>query len=204
MAQVRFWWPGFRRRLLASLARTDPVPQIGLCGFPLAFFSWEFSPMRAAGATFSSATTLWAGITCSALDPAVCAVGVGLLMFDSADVEPETWPLAEPVLGVKWVSDGLAEGGELGALLCEALPLEEELAAEVVEMLGGALGADVGVGLGAALGGGLLGALDSWCCAKAIEEKRRTARQRLESRIRHLIPTGPEPTGAGRGCPGLF
>jgi hypothetical protein len=86
-------------------------------------------------------------------------------MFDSGEVEFETWLAGELGFGAKWLSVRLAGGGELEALLCETLAAEEELEAEFVEALGAGLGAGVGAGLGlgmgAALGGGLLGALDS-------------------------------------------
>jgi hypothetical protein len=89
--------------------------------------------------------------------------------------------------------------------VCETLALDEELAAEFVEALGAALGAGLGAGLGAALGGGLggglLGALGSWCCAKTTEDNSRiAARERLESRIKHLVPTEPYPSNRGWGA----
>ena len=95
--------------------------------------------------------------------------GAGLATFDSDDVEPEKWLVVEAALGALWLSGALITGAELGALVCEALALDEELGAELVETLAGALGAGAGAGLGAGLGaalggglgGGLLGALDS-------------------------------------------
>lgn len=118
-----------------------------------------------------------------------------------------------PELGATWTTGALTEGGELGALGCGTLTLGAILGAGLGAVMGGALGAGAGAGggagagagatLGAGLGGGLLGALDV-CCAKAMEENSRTAaRQRLESRIKHLLPT-ERILIQGWGCPDLF
>ena len=61
----------------------------------------------------------------------------------------------------------------------------------MVETLGAELSAGAAVAEeGAALGGGALGGLPaSWCCANTIEENNRAAaKERLESRIKHLLP----------------
>ncbi|MBZ5682041.1 MAG: hypothetical protein LAO24_18235 [Acidobacteriia bacterium] len=82
---------------------------------------------------------------------------------------------------------GLGVGLGLGALACDTLALDETL--------GAGLGAGAGGGLlGAALGGGLGGALlDEECCVKPVEENSRmAATTRLESRIKHLLPTATD------------
>jgi len=104
---------------------------------------------------------------------------------------PEAWLSGEPGIGAAWLSGILTRLGLLGALLCDALGTEEAL--EVPdEMPGpgpGAGGGVLGAALGGGLGGGLLGVVEE-CCAKTADENSiAAATTRLQSRIKHLLPT---------------
>jgi hypothetical protein len=119
-----------------------------------------------------------------------------LAALQSEDDGPEAWLPDELGMGAAWLSGILAGLGLLGALVCDTLEAEALLEAVLDEMLGEGLGAGAGGGLlgaalGAGAGGGLLGALlVEECCAKTAEEKSSTtATTRLESRIKHPLPT---------------
>jgi hypothetical protein len=147
--------------------------------------------MRGAGAILSLLVIFSSGITLSVRDSGTRAAGAAPPELDCVNVEPDAWLVTGSALGAKWLGGALAEGGALGSL-CETLALDEELGAALAGALGAGAGLGAGAALGGVLGGGLLGALASWCCAKTVEDSSRTAaRPRLESRIKHLVPTEP-------------
>jgi hypothetical protein len=163
-------------------------------------FSFSFtsgaSPMRGEATIRPSLPDSFSpGITRPAFGSDERAGDAVLAALQSDDDGPEAWLPDELGMGAAWLSGILAGLGLLGALVCDTLEAEAPLEPVLDEELGDGLGAGAGGGLlGAALGaggGGLLGALlVEECCAKTAEEKSSTtATTRLESRIKHLLPT---------------
>lgn len=167
-----------------------PPAQIFRCmpgspSFVLSFFSSfssreDFSPTRGAGTTLSSEESRCGFVASGFASESVKRTfGAALLEFEFEDEALEACAAA-----------AVEAAGALGALLWDALALDDAPEVLLGELAEEAAGAGFAAG---ALGAGALGALDEECWAKITEENRKNvAIEKPESLIQHLPPTAQE------------